>query len=32
MSTSYIERENLNLRQKNKKLARKTLVYSKEDE
>ncbi|MDR2624363.1 MAG: IS1 family transposase [Methanobrevibacter sp.] len=30
--TTYIERENLNLRQKNKKLARKTLPYSKKDE
>ncbi|MDR2544308.1 MAG: IS1 family transposase [Methanobrevibacter sp.] len=27
-----MKRENLNLRQKNKRLARKTLAYSKEDE
>ena len=32
ISTSHIERENLNLRQENKRLARKTLVYSKKDE
>ena len=32
ISTSLIERENLNLRQENKRLARKTLAYSKEDE
>jgi len=32
ISTSHIERENLNLRQENKRLARKTLAYSKEDE
>jgi IS1 family transposase len=30
--TSLIERQNLNLRQKNKRLARKTIAYSKEDE
>jgi IS1 family transposase len=32
ISTSYIERKNLNLRQENKRLVRKTLAYSKEDE
>jgi len=32
ISTSHIERENLNLRQENKRLARKTLAYSKKDE
>jgi IS1 family transposase len=32
ISTSHIERQNLNLRQENKRLARKTLAYSKEDE
>ena len=32
ISTSHIERENLNLRQENKRLAIKTLAYSKEDE
>jgi len=32
ISTSHIERENLNLRQENKRLARKTLAFSKEDE
>jgi len=32
ISTSHIERENLNLRQENKRLARKTSAYSKEDE
>ena len=31
ISTSHIERENLNLRQENKRLARKTIAYSKED-
>jgi len=31
ISTSHIERQNLNLRQKNKRLARKTLAYSKDD-
>jgi hypothetical protein len=31
ISTSHIERENLNLRQENKRLARKTLAYSKKD-
>jgi len=32
ISTSHIECENLNLRQENKRLARKTLAYSKKDE
>jgi len=32
ISTSLIERENLNLRQENKRLARKTIAYSKEDD
>jgi len=32
ISTSHIERENLNLRQENKRLGRKTLAYSKKDE
>jgi len=32
ISTSHIERENLNLRQENKRLARKTSSYSKKDE
>ena len=32
LSTSHIERQNLNLRQENKRLARKTIAYSKEDE
>jgi IS1 family transposase len=32
ISTSLIKQENLNLRQENKRLARKTLAYSKEDE
>jgi len=32
ISTSHIERQNLNLRQENKRLARKTIAYSKKDE
>ena len=32
ISTSHIERQNLNLRQENKRLTRKTIAYSKDDE